>query len=509
MLELAIFLTIVNILLGGIRQLYFYQLKEYRLDRLLDFLKFDKGARQIFRIPNVILYLTAVYTLFGPAPSLTIVFILILILVSNVYFVFVQGFYRPKKTKKALLIFAIYALLLFAYLFVYHTPFDLNVIYVLSPFVLLGTVVVFMPVTKLAKEYYIRAATKKIADHDIKVIGITGSYGKSSAKEFLETILSEKFEVLKTPKNINTDIGVARIILSKLRKEHQVFIVEMGAYKKGEIKKICDMVKPEIGILTAVAKQHLSLFGSFRNIKRAKGELLESVRDGLAIINGDSKGCLETADELGIEAVSYGLKNVDTDHLITELEHDGECLSFKLDGYAIKVHVLGDHQSLNVAGAIIAAQHLEMTGTEIFEALKKIEPPKAVLSLKSGFRGSIILDDSYNSNPDGFIAAIKVAKDQKVEGKKILITMGMIELGKESDELHREVGRLAGSVFDLIITTRREAYKPFQKVVPDEKLKLIEKPAEITAFLKKKVDKFDLILIENRLFDEVKQFLLS
>ncbi len=492
------------------RLLYFFQLKEYRLDRFIDFIRYDKGKRQVINPFGLILYIAFIVLYFYGDYSL-VIYLAALAAMSNIIIVIAKGFFRFKPTKKALLIFGAQVLSLVSYIYFNYGIESLFIIYIAAPILLSSLVLFLSPVTKLAKEIYISRAKQKISSmKDLKVVGITGSYGKSSTKEFLHQILATKYKVLKTPENINTDIGVAKVILNKLNENHEIFIIEMGAYKIGEIANICKMRNPDIGILTAVAKQHLSLFGSLENIKIAKSELLQSVREGgLRIINGDNVNSKDVAQNLGLESVTYGIKDKDVEYKINDLKEENGKIYFEVDGAHISAEVTGAHQALNITAAIIAAKEIGMTKIEIECAVKQINPPEAVLSLRSGYRGSIILNDSYNSNLDGFIAAINVAKNQKVQGRKILITMGMIELGKESDEIHEEVARHAKDNFDLFIITRKEAYAPFAKVIPESKIKLIEDSDVLLKYMKKTVEQYDLILIENRLYKPVLDLLLN
>lgn len=511
MIELLLSLLVVTLIISNARLLYFLQLKEYRLDRFIDFIRFDKGKRQLANPVAIILYLAFIAVfIYDPAENY-LLYLLIGALAYNLLYVYKLGFFRFKPTKKALVICALQVLLLGTYVYFNFSAKSLYVVYLAAPILLQLIVLAFVPVTKLAKEIYIYQAKKKINSmKDLKVIGITGSYGKSSTKELLYQILSTKYKVLKTPANINTDIGVANVILNQLKSKHEIMIIEMGAYRIGEIANICKMRKPDIGILTAVAKQHLSLFGSLENIKKAKSELLTSVKeDGLRVINGDNINSMDVAKNLGLESETYGIKSKDVDHKITNVKEDEDGIFFELDDISVKANIVGKHQALNLAAAIIAAKQIGMTKVEIECAAKQITSPEAALTLRQGYRGSIILNDSYNSNPDGFTAAINVAKNQKVQGRKILITMGMIELGNESHELHQEVAKHAKDVFDLFIITRKEAYKPFSEIIPNNKIKLIEDPDVLFKYLKKNVEQYDLILIENRLFKHILDFLLE
>lgn len=507
MIQIQIGLLTLCILLSSLRQLHFYQLKEYRIDRLIDFIRFDKGKRQLFKIPFVLTYLAAITLLFLNQNEYYILLILILNLISQIIYGLTTGFHRPKPTKKALLILALHYLLLVLLLILLLHFLSISsytsilITYLISPLLLLSLLLIFIPITKFAKESVIKKAKQKIESNpNLKIIGITGSYGKSSTKEFLYQILSSKFKVLKTPANINTDIGVAGIILRELKDDHEIFIVEMGAYRIGEIANICKMTPPDISILTAISHQHVSLFGSFDNIKKAKSEILTNQKPGaISIINLDSQGVIDAVKNLKLNEVSYGSQNKNAKNLITDAKQNKEHIEFKLNNEDFKANVLGTHQSQNITAAILAARHLKMTDSEIKKVLEEIESPIDSLKVIDGYNGSIIIDDSYNSNPDGFIAAIDAAKNKKVEGKKILITMGMIELGKKSEEHHKRVGQLANKYFDLIIVTKKEPFRFFEKVIESKKLHLLENPEKLTQFLKENVLQYDLILIENRL----------
>ncbi|MBU2578853.1 hypothetical protein KKA09_01930, partial [Patescibacteria group bacterium] len=169
-----------------------------------------------------------------------------------------------------------------------------------------------IPTAILCKRILKKAKRKREQFKNLLVIGIAGSYGKTSTKEFLATILSEKFNVLKTEKHINAEIGIAQTILNNLNESHQIFICEIGAYEKGKIKEVCEIIKPKIGIVTGVNEQHLSTFGSMKNLLSAEGgeELIDSLPiDGMAFFNAKNKYCLELYKKTGIKKFLYG-KNV-------------------------------------------------------------------------------------------------------------------------------------------------------------------------------------------------------
>lgn len=311
-----------------------------------------------------------------------------------------------------------------------------------------------LPVS-ICKSLIIWKAKKKIsASNNLLVIGITGSYGKTSTKEFLATILGEKFNVVKTQEFNNTDIGIAKCILKELKPEHKVFVVEMGAYKKGEIKTICEMVKPKIGIITGINEQHLELFGSIEKTMKAKFELIDSLpKDGIAIFNGSNKYCLEMADwakKREIKTLTFNssaeVKNtkIYIDHIEFSFFDKNKCHQFR-------VNILGVQSLQNILPAIHIAKSLGMKMEEIQKGAAKIVSPNKTMRIARVLSGTTLVDDTFNANPDGVVAAIDYMKIFK--GKKILVLTPLIELGNEAEKIHERLGEKISKNCDLVLLT--------------------------------------------------------
>ena len=301
----------------------------------------------------------------------------------------------------------------------------------------------------------------------LKVIGITGSYGKSSTKEFLFQILSQKCNVFKTPGNINVDIGVAQVVLKQLRDEHEIAIIEMGAYKKGEIKAICDIVKPSMGVITAVSDQHLSLFRSLENIKEAKYELVQSLPShGKVFFNADSEGARELSQRAlqeGYEVQTYAI-NQTANCMALHIQVKPDSISFDIHGVKFNTGLCGKQHVANLLAAILIARECGMHLKEIAKAVMHIFPPPRVMELKrSASYGDalLVIDDSYNSNPEGALAAIEHLK--VFEGyKKICVFPGMRELGMKTDVEHIRVGEKIRDVCDFTIFTLSDYLEPLK-----------------------------------------------
>ncbi|MFH0774384.1 MAG: UDP-N-acetylmuramoyl-tripeptide--D-alanyl-D-alanine ligase [bacterium] len=296
------------------------------------------------------------------------------------------------------------------------------------------------PIEKFINLRYLIMAKRKLKMFKPKVIGITGSYGKTSTKHILAHILSRKYKVLATPESYNTLMGICKVINNDLLGEHEIFIVEMGAYKRGDIKELCDFVKPEIGILTGIGIQHLERFGSVENIKKAKFELIESLpSDGIAILNSNCEYC--QAFQGKVKTIRYGGEE-------KEIRVGVEGLSFSVNGITFQTSLLGSHNIQNILSAIACARELKMTLEEIKEAVFSLpQIPHRLQLIKTPT--SIIIDDAYNANPVGAKEALAVLS--QFSGRKILITPGMIELGEREVEENRLFGENAAKTCDNVI----------------------------------------------------------
>jgi UDP-N-acetylmuramoyl-tripeptide--D-alanyl-D-alanine ligase len=366
----------------------------------------------------------------------------------------------------------------------------------------------FTPITLIGKELRIRKAIKKMQQYpNIKVIAITGSYGKSSIKHYLTQVLSSHYNVVSTPKNINTDIGIANLILTKINKDTEVFVVECGAYKIGEIANSVRMFQTDFAVLSAIAPQHLSLFGSIDNIKLAKSEIANTLKEsGELYLNIDNKYIQEaTPNFLNRNLTSYGLSNTAT--LQIKNVSTNPNLSFDLLDQNFTTNLTAEHNALNLAPVISIANKLKIPFSDIQKILTNLTNLDSTLNKKSGKNQVQILDDSYNSNIDGFQSAIKLANSTQAK-TKILITMGFIELGRLTAPAHTEIADAISDKFDILIITKPNIFQYFKHLTHPEVL-LLTNPNQIVDYLEKYLNSDTLILIENRLNSKVHKYLLS
>ncbi len=513
-----------------LRWTYLWQLKEYRWDRMRDFSRSRTGKRFILT-PWVLLELAATVYLMtapnwgGPDNLLAIVAAWLIF----IFFECVRVLRRPLRpqwtAKAAALTLASLGTMVGAYALLWAIPEVTNpvvhlgiatALLVLTPIIVTLWVELLRPITNSQKRARIEQAKEKIQRLHPIVIGITGSFGKTSTKEYLSTILNTKWNVLATPKNINVDVGVAGTILSTLTDKHEIFIVEMGAYRPGEIASICNLVSPIIGILTAVSPQHLALFGSLEAIKRTKGELLAALpSSGLAVINKDSSPCLDLA-EYSQAPVRY-VSAEDVAHVYaTEVALNPHKIQFNLhigqERSPAVLHLHGVQVLPSVLAAVAVASHLGMSMADIITALERLSAPPGTMQLKNGRHHYSVIDDSYNANPDGFLAALDYLA-LFTDKRRIVITAGMLELGTESDQHHRLVGSRVGEVADLLIITKRDSSQPLAESalssgLPESQIVIDDRLDRLIREHLEGITTDDVVLIEGRVQTGIREYLL-
>lgn len=332
------------------------------------------------------------------------------------------------------------------------------------------------PIEKFLANRFKKKAIKKLKEMpSLEVVGITGSYGKTSSKNILNDILSIKYNSLPTPRNFNTPVGLIITINNYLDKFNDIFIAEMGAFKRGEIKELCDLVKPKYGILTKIGVAHLESFGSQENIQKGKFELIESLpSDGIGVLNGDDELQLKYKLKNKVKTVWIGIENENVDVRATniKLNSDGttfDCI-FKGDKkkYKFETKLLGKANIYNILAGIALGKELGLNIKQLQMGVKKVKAVEHRLELKK--MGIInIIDDAYNANPDGTKMALDVLEN--MPGKKIVISSGMIELGDKSYELNKELGTYMSKKTDIAILLGKEQTKPIYDGLISKKFK--------------------------------------
>lgn len=325
---------------------------------------------------------------------------------------------------------------------------------VLPLFVLLAYFITW-PIEKLIASRYIKMAKSKLkAQKDLVVVGITGSYGKTTVKNILETILSEKFKVCASPSSYNTPLGLAKTILSNLDEKDEVFIAEMGAKQMLDIKELCDMVEPKIGVLTGVGNQHLLTFGSLENIVKTKSELAEYITEtkGELFVNVDSALSKEIAKNYP-NAKTVSIENASGEIYANNIKSTKDGLVFDLvfagEKVKCKTILLGKHNISNILLASRVALAMGLTLKQIASGIEKLRTVSHRLEIVKSSSTYTIIDDAYNSSVEGSKASLEVLST--FAGKKFVITPGLVELGAEQFNSNFEFGKDMAAVCDYVI----------------------------------------------------------
>ncbi len=380
----------------------------------------------------------------------------------------------------------------------------------LSNFLMLLANLVNTPIEKAINRHYYNDAKRIIDSHKgLIIIGVTGSFGKTSTKNYLASVLAEKYNVLVTPGNFNTLLGVIRTIREQLRPYHQVFIVEMGAKQNNDIKEICDLVHPTIGIVTAVGEMHLETFKTVENIQKTKFELINSLpAGGLGVINYDSE---YIKSYKGIKSpckiIRYAVEG-EGDYKANDVVYGAGGVSFTLgNGEHYCSRLLGVGNLLNILASIAVADHLGVPANKQRNAIARLQPVEHRLSMKVA-NGITVLDDAYNSNPTGAKMSLGVLKEFAVgEGnKRIVITPGFVEMGTRQADANKELGRTIAVSCDYAIivnAVNREAIKSGieEGGLPAEKYFLADSLNHAHQQLAKILRPGDVVLYENDLPD--------
>ncbi len=386
----------------------------------------------------------------------------------------------------------------------------LGLVTYLNSFVVMFANIINKPVEKCVYFYYRIKAIKKLKAMNIPVVGITGSYGKTSSKNIINDILNVKLNSTASPKSFNTPYGLINSINNYLDKFSDIFIAEMGAFKIGEIKQNCKLVKPKYGIITTIGEAHLESFGSRENIMKGKFELVESLpQDGLAILNMDDEYQVKYNIKNTCRVLWIGIDNKEADLYATniKLSKSGtsfECV-FKGDNnkYAFNTKLLGKHNVYNILAGILLGHELGLSIDELKRGVNSVKPIEHRLELKK--YGNInIIDDAYNSNPVGSKMAVEVLG--LMEGEKIIVTPGMIELGTKQYELNYKFGEYISDVCDYVILIGKKQTKPIYDALlnrkfDDKKIFVLNDVRDAFPIINRLATETTCVLLENDLPD--------
>lgn len=472
-------------------------------------------------VSDILFFLLILFIFFSPNTQMILFFILYLI---------IYLLYKNKKRtvdKKPLVVtarikrlsftmFILYFIVImpvvvsFSYERLLYEYILLGVLSYLNCFVVMTANFINKPIEKFVYIYYKVKAKNKLKQLNIPVVGITGSYGKTSTKNIVNDILNVKFNSFATPKSFNTPYGLMNSINNYLDKFNDIFIAEMGAFKIGEIKQNCNLVHPKYGIITTIGDAHLETFGSKDNIVKGKFELIESLpRDGLAILNKDDEYQVKYNIKNSVNVKWYGIDQEDVDLRAVNLKLTSkgtsfECI-FKDDNkkYKFQTKLLGKHNIYNILSGILLGHELGLSISELQRGVSSVKTIEHRLELKK--YGNInIIDDAYNSNPVGSKRALEVL--ELMDGLKIIVTPGMIELGEKQYELNYKFGEYISDVCDYAILIGESQTKPIKdalisKKYDNNKIFVLNDVREAFPLMNKLASKDTYVLLENDLPD--------
>ena len=384
------------------------------------------------------------------------------------------------------------------------------------PIVMLAANLVNKPLEAAISRWYYNDAKRILRSMpNLTIIGVTGSFGKTSTKHYLYRILSERYNVLMTPGNFNTTLGVIRTVREHLKPHHQIFIVEMGAKQVGDIKEICDLVHPTIGVVTAVGEMHLETFGSVENVLRTKFELIDSLpADGLGVVNLDSEPIATAKLNHPCRMISYSVENKVANYRAEQINYTPTQTTFAIkngttlrEGYS--THLVGRGNILNLLAAVAVADAMQVPEAQQKRAMRQIEQIEHRLSIKRTAGGITIIDDAYNSNPAGAKMALEVLRDFNTGGRKIVVTPGFVEMGESQYRNNKELGVNIAAAADIAIVVNRVNREAIVAGLSEagfatERIIQTDSFAEASAYLATTMRAGDVILYENDLPDSFK-----
>ena len=426
--------------------------------------------------------------------TISLILNIIAIILYIVYAINFRKTLKNEQVKKPLVVTARIKRLIVTTIILYLIPISLIIIYrdnlLISHFlififillaylnsfiILLANFINKYTLEKYVYHYFKSKAIKKLKNMpNLKVIGITGSYGKTSSKNILADILNIKYATLPTPRNLNTPYGLIMTINNYLDKFTDVFIAEMGAYVNGEIKELCNLVHPKYGILTRIGTAHLESFGSEENIRKTKFELIESLPlDGIGVLNKDDPKQVSYKLKNKCKILWIGIDNKDVDVYASNIKCSSIGTTFDVTfkgdkkKYEFETKLLGKHNVYNILAGLALGHEFGISITKLQQAVRNIKQIEHRLELKKmGYFYQI--DDAYNSNPVGAKSALEVLS--MMPGLKVVVTPGMVELGAKEDELNKEFGKQIATISkaDYVVLIGEKKTIPIREGLKEE-----------------------------------------
>lgn len=365
-----------------------------------------------------------------------------------------------------------------------------------------------MPFESIVKRIYIHKAKVILNQHSRLIkVGITGSYGKTSSKNILNEILSEKYYVLSTPASFNTPMGLTITIREQLKTIHQVFIAEMGADKVGEIDFLSKFIRPQYAIITSIGPQHLNTFKSLENIIREKMRLIENLPvSGVGVINYDYETVRNYRIKNNCKIISYAIDH-EADFVAKNIEYSPNGSNFivqcKEGDYAFSTRLLGKHNIANILAGIALGRQLDLSWELLQKAVSNVNYVEHRLQLKK-INGFNYIDNAFNSNPEGAKMSLEVLK--LMPNHRFIVTPGMIDLGVKQNELNKQFGFQMKDHADTVILVGKKQTQAIYEGLKEsgfnlEQVIVLDTVKEAFKYIESHASKDDIILLENDLPD--------
>ncbi len=371
---------------------------------------------------------------------------------------------------------------------------------------------IMQPVEERIQEGFKRQARHTLASRsDLKVVGITGSYGKTSVKFIISELLQQRHSVLATPSSYNTPMGICIVVNNKLRPEHQILVLEMGMRYPGDIRELCELARPDIAVVTSVGVAHLETMGSIEAIAHEKAEIIRHMKsDGVVVLNGDDDRVMEMRDLAPGAVWTVSVEGREADIRASSVRYGREGSRFTVidetgDTADFVVPLLGKHNVLNVLLGVAVGRANGLRLRQLAHAASRIKPVEHRLELKQ--EGPItVIDDAFNSNPVGARNAVEIL-GQFDSGRRVIVTPGMVELGEREAEENRELGAYMADHVDLALLVGKRQTGPLQdglraRGFPEDQIRVVDSLFDARAFLKTYLRPGDVVLYENDLPDQ-------
>jgi UDP-N-acetylmuramoyl-tripeptide--D-alanyl-D-alanine ligase len=362
------------------------------------------------------------------------------------------------RVKRQIILYILLNLIISSILLILNiNPFYIIILLTYFTYVLLAIVnTLLIPIENHIKNGFKKRAKMKLASYrDVEVIGITGSYGKTSIKNIIGGILNEFEPTLITPESYNTPMGLTITINNYLSPFHKNFIAEMGAYYEGEIDELAKLVSPKVGVVSSVGNQHLETFKTIEVIQKTKMELIEALpSDGLGILNFDNEYIRSYQIKNDVMIKYYSLENEDADIYAYDIEYLSAFMRFKIkfnnQEYIVETKLLGMHNVENILAGILVCDYKQIPIDKIIKSIAKLKPVKNRLEFKYVSPSLSIIDDAFNANTKGIKESIKILSTYEKK-RRVIITPGLIDLGNEMSSFHKELGTYMTSMVDDIV----------------------------------------------------------